>query len=255
MSAPAITPLSPRVVFVEDDPSIRHFVAMALEDLPVTLHACSNLAEARRALAPGSPACALLLTDLMLPDGSGLDLLDELQAGPTARRPARIAVFSAGVTGEVRQRFDALGVDTVLPKPVALAALEACVRAAIESSRAGGTLGAAPEGTVDESNAITEFFAGDAALFHSYRDSCLRQFDADLRAGDAAAEAGDLPALRRLAHSLKTVLCMLGHPALSARATELEDLTAASHPDATTRWPSLREGLLALHGDNETIRP
>lgn len=250
-----MAPQPARVVFVEDDASIQDFVAMALEDLPLTLHACGTLAEARQALAPGAAPCALLLTDLMLPDGSGIDLLEEIQAGTAGTRPARIAVFSAGVTGEVRRRLDTLSIDAVLPKPVALVDLEACVREAIESAAAAGGAPAAAPLAATESAAIDEFFAGDAALFQRYRDSCVRQFDADLRAGEAAVQAGDLQALRRLAHSLKTVLRMLGRPALSACAAELEDVSAAGRPDAATHWPALREGLLALRSDAATDRP
>jgi DNA-binding response OmpR family regulator len=241
-----MAPPPARVVFVEDDALIQHFVAMALEDLPLTLHACSTLAEARQALAPGAAPCALLLTDLMLPDGSGIELLEEIQAGTAGTRPGRIAVFSAGVTSEVRGRLAGLGIDTFLPKPIALAELEACVRSAIESTDLGGGTVATAAIATTESAAIDEFFAGDARLFRSYRDSCRQQFDADLRAGDAAVEAGDLQALRRLAHSLKTVLRMLGHPDLSARAAELEDTAAASRPEAATQWSALREGLQAL---------
>ena len=251
-----MAPPPARVVFVEDDASIQHFVAMALEDLPLTLQACSTLAEARQALAPGAAPCALLLTDLMLPDGSGIELLEEIQAGPAGARPGRIAVFSAGVTGEVRGRLAALRIDAVLPKPVALAELEACVRAAIESSAGVGEAATAAAGFASsESAAIDEFFAGDATLFRSYRDSCRQQFDADLRAGEAAVEAGDLQALRRLAHSLKTVLRMLGHPELSTRAAALEDMTAAGRPEAATYWPALREGLRALNSDSATPGP
>jgi DNA-binding response OmpR family regulator len=254
VSAPATNPTWARVVLVEDDPSIQNFVAMALEDLPLTLQACGNLAQARRALAPSSAACALLLTDLMLPDGCGLDLLEEIQAGPAALRPSRIAVFSAGVTGPVRERLYALGVDTVMSKPVALAELQACVRLAIENASAGSPRAVTSSDASNESAAIDEFFAGDATLFRGYRDSCLLQFDADLRVGDAAVQAGDLQALRRLAHSLKTVLRMLGHPELSAQAAELENRSAASHPDAFTRWPSLREDLLALHAGGSHLQ-
>lgn len=250
-----MAPQPTRVVFVEDDASIQDFVAMALEDLPLTLHACSTLAEARQALAPGAEPCALLLTDLMLPDGSGIDLLEEIQARTAGTRPGRIAVFSAGVTCEVRRRLETLHIDTVLPKPVALGDLVACVRAAIESSAAAGGAADTADVALNESAAIDEFFAGDAALFQRYRDSCVRQFDADLRAGEAAVRACDLQALRRLAHSLKTVLRMLGRPSLSACAAELEDVTAAGLPDAATHWPALREGLLALRSDTATGRP
>ena len=67
----------PRVLLLEDDPAVRRFVALALEPLPLQLLPCGTLAEAR-ALLEHTPV-QLVLMDLALPDGSGLELLPSLQ--------------------------------------------------------------------------------------------------------------------------------------------------------------------------------
>jgi DNA-binding response OmpR family regulator len=68
----------PRILLLEDDPALRLFVQLVLKPLSVDVVACSTLAEARQALEDDS--VQLVFTDLTLPDGSGLDLLQWLQA-------------------------------------------------------------------------------------------------------------------------------------------------------------------------------
>jgi CheY-like chemotaxis protein len=75
----------PRVVFVEDDPSIRRFVALALQDLPVEAVACADAAAARAARR-AAPA-VLPLTDVMMPGASGVDLLRAVAADPAGPPP------------------------------------------------------------------------------------------------------------------------------------------------------------------------
>ena len=67
-----------------------------------------------------------------------------------------------------------------------------------------------------------EYFEGKRERFDASRGACLDQFRQDVREGDAASAAGDLQALRRVAHSLKSVLLTLGYPHMSAQARALE---------------------------------
>jgi DNA-binding NarL/FixJ family response regulator len=80
MSDAADAPLPATVGIVEDDPSVSEYFSRLIEgsgDLTL-LFAAGAVAEARDALARGSPA--LLLVDLGLPDGDGLDLVREAKA-------------------------------------------------------------------------------------------------------------------------------------------------------------------------------
>ena len=228
-----------RVLLIEDEASIRRFVEMALEDEPVELVHAESVAEGLHALRTQGPF-RLLFTDLMLPDGSGQQVLQALIAEPALRGDARVAVFSAGLSADTRQRLEGLGVDETIAKPASLAQLLGCVQRALQAVPA-----AAPATAPDtDSAAVDRYFAGNRALFDTYRASCLLQFAHDRKAGDAALAAADLPALRRLAHSLKSVLQTLGHDADSAQARQLEADAAAGRSEAAQQgWARLGAAL------------
>ena len=84
------TDRTPQVLHVEDDADLRTLVAGLLAGEPLDLHGAGTLAEARAALAVRRHD--LVILDLMLPDGDGAMLLDELAA---ARPAPRVIIFSA----------------------------------------------------------------------------------------------------------------------------------------------------------------
>ena len=242
----------PRVLLVDDDPSIRRFVALALEQLDVELVDVPGVAPAREALRQG--LFDLIITDLMMPSETGLDLLQHLVDHPAQRGAARIAVFSAGLTAAMQQRLNTFDVWRQLSKPISLNALEDCVRDAVGAATCAAATSASPAAaaaaagddslSADEQEAIERHFGGEHALFIAFRASCRAQFAADLRAGDAAVAGGDAPALRRLAHSLKSVLATLGRAGPGATARALEDAAAASDwAAAAPLWQQLRAHL------------
>ncbi|MDP3230881.1 MAG: response regulator [Acidovorax sp.] len=248
----------PRVLLVEDDTSIARFVQMALDELPIELVICTNVPDAMQALHTDS--VRLIITDLMLPGESGIDLVQQLLNDPALGGKVPVAVFSAGLTPAVREQMMAMKVWRLLSKPASVLDLEACVRDALhlntdqpartpatETETATADSISANSAETDEAQAIATHFAGDAFLFKAYRDSCLHQFHADVKLGDAACAAQDWPALRRLAHSLATVLLTLGHPSASVRAQQLE--TSASHlvaEQCVEHWLELRAFLARL---------
>ncbi len=228
----------PRLLWVDDDAAIRHWVAMVLEDEAIDLHLCANAAQAREQLGQGP--VDLLVTDLMMPGESGFELL-AAWPGP---RPPRCVVFSARQDEAARQQMAALGVWRHLLKPASVAQVLDCVRS--------GLLLAAPAALdtpiVAEAErrerATAHSFGGDAGLFDRFEAACRAQFALDAAQGVAAAQAGDLAMLRLLGHSLKSVLRMLGHEAaaLQAQALEQADGSAA----AQQAWEDLHVQLLQL---------
>lgn len=235
-----------RVLLVDDDASIRRFVALALEELEVELVEAENVPQARRRLAEGR--FALVITDLMMPGETGLDLLQHLADHPDQRGTARLAVFSAGLNAAMQARLAGFDVWRQLSKPIALTELEQCVRDAIgvaAAPAAAVAAAAAHDGlSPAEQATVARHFAGDSRLFLAYRSSCVAQFADDLRQGDAAFTQADAPALRRLAHSLKSVLLTLGQPEASACARQLEDAGArADWAAARPLWQALRANL------------
>ena len=100
---------------------------------------------------------------------------------------------------------------------------------------------------LDEARAIQTHFGGDAALFHAFRQSCLPQFAKDLAEAEAAWAGRDAPALRRLAHSLKSVLATLGHGEAAGWARATEQAAAIGMLDAAQApWQQLKLHLQAL---------
>ena len=131
--------MSARILLVEDDPAIARTVAYALErEGLATLHSLL-LRDARSQLRDSRTApFDLVVLDVGLPDGNGLDLLRELrQAG----QATPVLVLSA--QGEEIDRVLGLelGADDYLPKPFSPRELAARVKALLRRS---GATAAAP---------------------------------------------------------------------------------------------------------------
>jgi Hpt domain len=133
----------------------------------------------------------------------------------------------------------------VIAKPASLAALEACVQRALDAAAPPAPPETAAAPVVAE--VVARHFGGDQALYDAFSAACHGQFTLDLRQGNSADTAGDLPALRRLAHSLKSVLQTLGHDDASRAAAALEALAAeGDRARAPAAWARLRDALAAL---------
>ncbi|EER60266.1 response regulator receiver protein [Acidovorax delafieldii 2AN] len=234
--------VSPRVLLVEDDPAVRRFVALALDPLDIDLVPCATVAEARRAFDAQVPR--LVLTDLTLPDGSGLDLLAWLQArGEAPATQCRTVVFSGAVDTAVAHRLQHLGVWRVLHKPASVGALVDCVAAALAHQETPAVAPPACSGP----DPVAEFFGGNRALYEAYRRACLAQFSKDLAAGDRAVAAADAPALRLVAHNLKSVMALLGEGAAAEQARNAEEAAAsAALQPMQNHWRQLRSLVQAL---------
>lgn len=235
----------PRILLVEDDPAIQRFTQLAVEDLPLDLLTASSVADALALLAEGP--VRLVLTDLMLPGESGQVLLQRLREQPALAAGARLAVYSAGLNPRVRAALEPLGVWRLLDKPVPLQALRRCVEDALAEQPASAT-GAAPApppgAGAAAAQAIATYFGGNESLYRSYLRACLAQFPHDADAGAAALRAGDLAALHRLAHSLKSVLRTLGQGAAADTARALESATAKGDaPAMQAHWLALEATL------------
>jgi len=103
------------ILVLEDDPALRQLL---LEELEEAGQACTGLGElsgARRWLQEQMPK--LVISDLHLPDGNGLELLEELQQAPVT--PSFIVITAFGT---IDQAVDALkrGADDFLTKPLDL---------------------------------------------------------------------------------------------------------------------------------------
>jgi two-component system, OmpR family, KDP operon response regulator KdpE len=116
----------PRILLVEDDELNRALVRAVVSRCadPELRDAClveaSDLAQARAALAD-APVDVVLL-DMGLPDGSGLDLAAELRDGRRGRHPVVLAVTGDSAPS-ARAAAIAAGCHAVLTKPYNAAVL------------------------------------------------------------------------------------------------------------------------------------
>ena len=123
-----------RVLIVDDEPDLVELVALTLERMGLQHGAAGTLQDARRLLL--STHHDLVLCDMRLPDGDGLDLLDWLQ---TKRPGVPCAVITAHGNVETAVRALKLGAFDFVSKPLDLAALRRMITSALKlSERAGG---------------------------------------------------------------------------------------------------------------------
>lgn len=247
-----------RLLLIEDDRDIARFVSLALEESPLELHQAASLAAARALLARLS--FDLVITDLMLPDGTAEALLEEGWAGADGAPPW--LVYSAGLDPAREARLRRLGAARLLHKPIPLSLLLATVSDCLERRAAGASPAAAPldapaappaGDSAAQAAAIGEHFGGDGALFEAFKAGCLVRFADDRVQGQAACAAHDAVRLRQLCHSLKSVLQLLGQPELAAGAAALEQACAAV--PAAEAWPALKANWMALSGALARLRP
>lgn len=242
------------VAWVDDDPGVRRFVQLALEDLPIDLHLLPDAAAARQLLR--QQPVDLLVTDLMLPGESGLALLESLaRTVPAAQAMPRLVVFSARADLAAATELQRWGVWRVLAKPAPLQVLLTCVQDALAPAPAPPDPAQPAHPPPEKSRVVAEFFGGQAALFEAYLASCRQQLPLDLAAGDAALARGDHAALLHLAHNLKSVLRGLGYPAAAGLAATLENILlpgggiaapAPAHPETVAAaWMRVRAAVQA----------
>jgi signal transduction histidine kinase/ActR/RegA family two-component response regulator len=135
--APAHPTGTETVLVVEDDPHLRGVVRRVLSQHGYTVRAVGCAADAR-AVAGAPPD--LVVADIILPDGNGLDLVREL----SERWPTAGVLFITGYTGEHLRAIGALPQDVhLLPKPFTAETLLVRVREGLARRPSGSATSAA----------------------------------------------------------------------------------------------------------------
>ena len=141
------------VLVVDDEDDIRELLELSLLRMGLACDAAGSLGEARTLLAERH--YRLCLTDMRLPDGDGLDLVEHIQA----HRPGLpVAVITAFGSIETAIRALKLGAFDFVTKPVELKALRGLVTHALQlepkaEARSGG------RGLIGRSAALTQLRA------------------------------------------------------------------------------------------------
>jgi len=106
--------MSRNVLIVDDSLTVRMDLAEAFEAAEFATVLCGTAAEARAAMAAGSVDVVVL--DILLPDGDGIDLLNEIRATPAVSNAAVLMLSSEAQVGD-RIRGLRTGADEYVGKP------------------------------------------------------------------------------------------------------------------------------------------
>ena len=123
---------APKVLLIEDEKQIRRFVRAALEDEGCQVIEAETMAQGL--IEAGSRKPDLLVLDLGLPDGNGVDLIRDLRGW------SDVPILILSARSQENDKIDALdaGADDYLTKPFAVGELRARVRALLRRSYRNG---------------------------------------------------------------------------------------------------------------------
>ena len=127
---------SPRILVVDDEADLRELVEITLVRMGLDVDSAESLAVARRLLA--TTDYALVLTDMRLPDGLGIELVQEIAAIYKNTPVAVITAFGSADNAVVALKAGAFD---YLSKPVGLDQLRAMVQSALRTSAGPAAVG------------------------------------------------------------------------------------------------------------------
>ena len=120
---------SPRILVVDDEPDLRELLEITLLKMGLDVDGAATVREARTLL--GQKPYALVLTDMRLPDGLGLELVREVAANHKSTPIAVITAYGSAENAVVALKAGAFD---YVSKPVVLDDLRAMVRSALKLS-------------------------------------------------------------------------------------------------------------------------
>lgn len=124
-----------KILIVEDELSLRELIQRSLEKERYVVEVAGDFISALRKIEDYDYDCVLL--DIMLPDGSGLDLLEKLK---DMHKRENVIIISAKDSLEDKVLGLELGADDYLPKPFHLAELNARIKSVIRRQHNDGEM-------------------------------------------------------------------------------------------------------------------
>ncbi len=125
----AVASAKPRILVVDDEPGLRDMLAILFRREGLDVSLAPGFAPARDAVLHSPEPYAVVLTDLLMPDGSGMDLLSLVK-----QRTARTEVIVMTAHGGVDTAIEAMkrGAYDFVTKPFGTSELRALVHKALE---------------------------------------------------------------------------------------------------------------------------
>ena len=119
-----------RALIIDDEPDIRELLEITLGRMQIDTHSAANVTQAKQLLAQHS--YDLCLTDMRLPDGTGLEIGDFIQ-----QHQPQLPVAVITAHGSIDTAIESMkaGAFDFISKPVDLSTLRKLVNTAIESSQ------------------------------------------------------------------------------------------------------------------------
>ncbi len=119
-----------RVLIVDDEQSLVDFLSVLCAGEGLTVATAYSVGEARERLAESTPD--LVLCDMMMPDGNGLELLREIKS---TSLPTSVVLMTAYTSTKSAIEAMKLGAYDYVPKPFDVDELKAVIERALEKSR------------------------------------------------------------------------------------------------------------------------
>ncbi len=136
---------APLILVVEDEADLAATVEYNLRREHMRTRSAASVQEALAGAAE-APRPDLVLLDLMLPDGSGVDVCRALRADPATAEIPILMVTALTAEAERVAGFEA-GADDYVTKPYSVRELLLRVKAVLRRAQAGRESGSAPEST------------------------------------------------------------------------------------------------------------
>ena len=124
-----------KILIIEDEPSLGELIQRSLEKERYVVEAAADFQSGLRKIEDYDYDCVLL--DIMLPDGNGLNLLEQLKK---MRKRENVIIISAKDSLDDKVLGLELGADDYLPKPFHLAELNARIKSVIRRQRRDGEM-------------------------------------------------------------------------------------------------------------------
>ncbi|SDX93130.1 two-component system, NtrC family, response regulator PilR [Collimonas sp. OK242] len=158
---------SPRILVVDDEAHLRELLEIALVKMGLDVDSAENLSAARSHLAQND--YALILTDMRLPDGLGIELVREVTNG---EKVIPIAVITAYGSADNAVMALKAGAFDYLSKPVALDQLRLMVQSALRVGKPAENLRPAADAKLRSNSALR--LIGQSAAMQELRTQIVR---------------------------------------------------------------------------------